>query len=104
MAINCDYIEVDFSKFDKAIFQIEEYISLLEKKTANAQEQVDILLQSCQGPDLALFKSKWDEANGAGSTYMELVRALKSYLAFLKFAKSQYKAVQSKAISRSGGL
>ncbi len=100
---NC-YIEVDFSKFDNAILQIDEYISLLEKKTANAQEKVDILLQSCQGPDLALFKSKWDETNGAGSTYMELVRALKSYVSFLKYVKMQYKNMQSRAINRADSL
>lgn len=104
MANSRDYVEVDFSKFDNAIRQIEEYISLLEKKTASAQDEVNILLQSCQGQDISLFKSRWDEAHGAGSTYMELVRALKAYLAFLKFAESQYKSAQSKAISRASGL
>lgn len=98
------YVEVDFNKLDKAISVIEEYLAMLENKTVDAQNEINILLQSCEGPDITLFKTKWESTKTTGSTYMDFILALKSYLAFLKFARSQYKSAQSKAISRASSL
>lgn len=104
MANSYGYIEVDFAKFDKAISVIEEYLLMLENKMADAQNEINVLLRSCEGPDLTLFKTKWESTKATGSTYMDFIFALKSYLAFLKHARVQYKSAQSNAISRVSSL
>ena len=103
-AINYGYIEVDLDVLEYAIIEIENYIALLKDKMTVAQCEVDKLLQLCQGTDLAQFKLKWNSACGEDSTYAKCVSALESYAEFLKFAKSQYKTVQEKAINNANSI
>ncbi len=102
--IDYGYIEVDLDVLEYAITEIENYIALLKDKMTEAQCEIDTLLQICQGPDLVQFKLKWDSASGEDSTYTKCVSALESYTAFLKFAKSQYKTAQEKAINSSSSI
>lgn len=102
--IDYGFIEVDFKKLDKAISEIEKYIKQLKKNMMNAQDEVNLLLQRCQGPDFAQFKNQWDMAIGEGSTYSDFCKALESYVSFLKYVKIQYKYMQSRAINRADSL
>lgn len=104
MANGYGYVEVDFKKLDRAISAIENYLAMLENKMADAENEINILLQSCEGPDITMFKTKWESTTMNGSTYMDLRLALKSYLAFLKYAKLLYQSAQSKAIGRTSSL
>lgn len=97
-------IEVDLDVLDNAISELEKYIALIKDKTAEAQGEINTMLQVCQGPDLVQFKLKWDSACGEDSTYAKCVSALESYVAFLKYAKSQYKTAQERAIKRASSL
>ena len=102
--IDSGYIEVDLDVLEYAISETEKYIVLLKNKMSEAQREVNMLLQNCQGPDLVQFQAKWDSACGEDSTYAKCVSALESYVAFLKYAKLQYKTAQERAINRANSI
>ncbi len=104
MANNYGYVEVNFTILDKSISEIEKYIEQLKKNMATAQNEIDILMQNCSGPDMEQFEKQWDKAVDNGSTYSKFCKSLESYVSFLKYVKMEYKYIQSRAVNTANGL
>lgn len=98
------YIRVDHSKFARTASEVEAYVSLMKKKMAAAQGEVDNMANSWQGSDFAQFKSQWEKVTEKESTYKEMEEALENYAKFLRYAEEKYKDAQAKAVNKANSL
>lgn len=98
------YIKVDHSKFEAAASEIEKYVSLMKKKMASAQGEINTLSSGWQGSDFSQFKTQWDKVTNKDSTYNQMLTSLEAYAKFLRSAASLYKDAQSKAVNRANSL
>ena len=98
------YIKVDHSRFEDAASAIDSYISLMKRKMASAQNEVDALSVSWQGKDYAEFKNQWDKIMNGDSVYKQMLAALESFSGFLRHAKEKYLETQASAINSANGL
>ena len=96
------YIRVDHSRFEAAAKQMEDYLAFTKSKMLFANASANHLLSSgWKGNDAGAFRSKWSEIIGNGSTYMKMMKSLKSYADYLRYAASCYKQAQADAVNRA---
>lgn len=98
------YIKVDHSKFSGAASAVDTYLAQLGKKMNGAKGEVNNMASIWQGSDYTHFKAQWDKVVNGESTYSEMVKSLKSYSEFLKYAAEKYKNAQADAINRANNL
>ena len=98
------YIKVDHSKLKSAASAIETYASTLKTKMKKAQSEAESLSAVWQGGDATEFKTRFAKIDNKDSTHAQFVVALESYAKYLKYAESEYKKAQSKAINRANNL
>ncbi len=96
------YIRVDHSRFESAAKILEEYLAFTRSKMLYANSSVNTLMQTgWQGNDANSFKNKWAEIIGTESTYVKMMKSLKSYADYLRYAASCYKQAQINAVNRA---
>ena len=98
------YIKVDHSEFQKAASEIDEYVTLLNKKMRQSQLEVETLSSNWQGKDFSQFKIQFSRTDNKDSTHYQMVEALKAYSKFLKYAGDKYKNAQIDAVNRANWL
>ncbi|RHW42731.1 hypothetical protein D1B31_03865 [Neobacillus notoginsengisoli] len=98
------FIKVNYNEFDKAADAIETYITRQKTNMEKATREVNVLAGSWKGKDYQSFKVKWNELAGAGSTADSFAKSLESYAKVLRYAATQYKEAQKKAINRANSL
>jgi uncharacterized protein YukE len=69
-----------------------------------ADREVTNLATSWQGTDSTQFQNQWSHVVTYDSTSKNMVKALENYAKFLRFAASQYKDAQSKAVNKANWL
>lgn len=95
------YIHVNHSKFEGAAQAIENYISKLNRNMAAAGSEVTTLSTTWKGGDSTQFQIQWNRVTEVDSTSKQMTKALENYAKFLRFAASEYKDAQSKAVNRA---
>ncbi len=98
------YIKVDHSKFATAASEVESYVETMRSNMNSANREVNTLAQSWQGADYTQFKTQWDKVDNENSTHTQMLKSLESYGRFLRYASSQYKEAQNRAVNRANGL
>lgn len=98
------YIKVDHSKFNSAATEIDIYISKHKKNMNYADQEVTNLSSAWQGKDSKEFQSQWDQLTDNDSTSKQMIKSLENYAKFLRYASSQYKEAQSKAVNKANNL
>ncbi len=99
-----NFIRVNHSQFESTAKAIDTYISRHNSSMAAAGQVVATLAQQWQGKDATQFQQKWGKLNDKSSTPQNMMKSLEAYADFLRFAASQYKAAQSKAVNRANWL
>lgn len=69
-----------------------------------ADRDVQTLSATWQGKDSKQFQQQWNRVDGNDSTSKNMTKALENYGKFLRYAASQYKDAQSKAVNRANWL
>lgn len=98
------YIKVDHSKFESAATEIDNYTALLKKQMKFAQGEVTTLSSNWQGGDFTQLKTEFDKIDNSDSTHSKMIKSLESYSAFLRYASSEYKNAQIRAVNRANSL
>lgn len=98
------YIKVDHSKFESAATEVDKYTTLLKNQMKSAQGEVTNLSSNWQGGDFSQFKTEFDKVDNRDSTHSKMVKSLDSYADFLRYASSQYKSAQIRAVNRANSL
>lgn len=98
------YIQVDHSRFESTAAAIDDYVRLLNEKMRSAQGEITALASSWQGSDFTQFQAEFDKVDNEDSVHMQMVRSLESYARYLRFAASQYKSAQARAVDRANSL
>lgn len=83
---------------------IDTYITKHHKKMTSAEQQVTALASTWQGDDSLAFKNQWGKLTSQDSTSKNMTKSLEKYAEFLRYAASQYKDAQSKAVNRANRL
>ena len=98
-------IEIDHSYLGKTAQEIENYVNVIIKNMQLSSDEVySLTRKKWQNMDSLTFKSKWQEQYDSSSVTEHMKAALRSYASSLRYAESQYKDAQSKAIWRSSIL
>lgn len=98
------YIKVDHSKFEGAASAVDGYVTLMKNKMHSIQGEVTTLSSSWQGSDFTQFKTEFDKVDNEDSTHTQMVKAMESYVKYLRFAAKKYKDAQARAINRANSL
>lgn len=98
------FIKVNHSNFETAAGAIDTYISRHKKNMAAADKEVQILDATWQGKDSKQFQQQWNRINNNDSTSKNMTKSLENYAKFLRFAASQYKEAQSRAVNSANWL
>lgn len=98
------YIFVNHSKFESAADAIDNYVRRHNKNMDSAGQSVKELSISWRGKDADQFENQWEKVTAGDSTSTKMTKALENYADFLRFAASEYKSVQSKAVNRADWL
>lgn len=98
------YIKIEHSKLNAAASEVEDYVALMKDRMSNAKGEVDTLSSNWQGADFMQFKTRWNKVTGNDSTYFRMLQSLESYAQYLRYAETQYKNAQIKAINRANSL
>jgi WXG100 family type VII secretion target len=99
-----NYIKVNHREFETAADAIDKYIQNHNKNMAAADQEVKTLGSTWQGKDSMQFQNQWDKVSDHDSTSRNMTKALENYADFLRYAASQYKDAQSKAVNRANSL
>lgn len=97
-------IKVDYIQLEKTAAEIETYITEHNNKMKTIDQTVDVLKNSWNGKDYTAFKESWQQIEGRNSTSDKMLKALKSYGDFLRFAANKYKSAQAKAMDKAERL
>ncbi|TDL71151.1 hypothetical protein E2R56_19205 [Rhodococcus qingshengii] len=98
------FIKVNHSQFENAADAIDTYLSSQKRNMAAAEREVQSLGATWQGTDSKQFQLQWNQVEDNESTSKNMSKALENYANFLRFAASQYKEAQSKAVNRANWL
>lgn len=98
------YIKVDYSKMKNAYKAVDAYVKILDGDMKKAQGELTALSANWQGGDFTQFKKQWQKVDNSDSTHAQMVKSLKSYSEFLKYAEKEYKSAQKKAIDSANSL
>lgn len=98
------YIKVEYSKMKSAYNAVDNYVKVLENDMKKAQGELKALSVNWQGGDFTQFKKQWQKVDDSDSTHTQMVKSLKSYSEFLKYAEKEYKSAQRKAIEAANSL
>jgi WXG100 family type VII secretion target len=98
------FIKVNHSKFEAAADAIDSYLSSKKKNMAAADREVQMLEATWQGADSKQFQQQWNKVDDNDSTSKNMTKALENYAKFLRYAASEYKEAQSKAVNRANWL
>lgn len=98
------YIKVDYGKMKAAYKSVDTYVKVLEKDMKKAQGELSDLSLNWQGGDFTQFKKEWKQVDDSNSTHAQMIKSLKSYSEFLRYAEKQYKSAQKKAIDTANSL
>ncbi|MEH6993434.1 WXG100 family type VII secretion target [Neobacillus drentensis] len=98
------FIKVNHSQFENAADAIDTYLSSQKRNMAAAEREVQNLGATWQGTDSKQFQLQWNKVEDNESTSKNMSKALENYANFLRFAASQYKEAQSKAVNRANWL
>lgn len=99
-----NYIRVNHSQFESTATAIESYLSKHKKNMAAAGQEVAALGQTWQGKDFTEFQHKWTKVTDNGSTSHAMITSLENYAKALRYAASQYKDAQAKAVNKANWL
>ncbi len=97
-------IKVDHSYFEKTASAIDFYIKKHNTKMNSIDQSIVSLNSSWQGPDYNQFKEEWRQIKGFDSTSDKMLKSLRNYADFLRFAANKYKSAQANAITRANRL
>ena len=98
------FIKVNHSQFENAADAIDTYLTSQKKNMAAAESEVKNLESTWQGTDSKHFQQQWNKVDDNDSTSKNMTKALENYAKFLRYAASQYKEAQSKAVNRANWL
>ena len=98
------HIKVNYSKFEATANTIETYISKHKKYMNSAEKEVTSLSQFWKGKDSTAFQNEWDKVTDNDSISHNMTEELENYAKFLRYAASQYKDAQAKAVNKSDNL
>lgn len=98
------HIKVNYSKFEAAANEIDTYITRQKKYMNSADKEVTTLSQTWKGKDSTAFQNQWDKVTDNDSISHNMTEELEKYAKFLRYAASQYKDAQAKAVNKSDNL
>lgn len=98
------YIKVDYNKMKRAYQSVDNYVKVLNADMKKAQGEISSLAANWQGGDFNQFKKEWGQVDDSDSTHAQMIKSLKSYSEFLKYAEKEYKSAQKKAIDTANSL
>lgn len=97
-------IHIDRSKLIKAAGQVEQVADQIEINMNNAANAADALPQGWEGKDYVVFRDRLKAIYGNDSVSKAMVRSMRAYADYLRFAEAQYKEAQIRAINKADGL
>lgn len=95
------HIRVNRKQLERTASAIETYISKHKSRMGNIDGMVASLGTSWQGDDYTQLKKEWEQIEGANSTSDQMIKSLKNYADYLRFAGRKYKQAQNAAIDRA---
>lgn len=99
------FIRVDHSRFESAAKQLESYIDYAKSRMKDANTSVNNLIQTgWQGDDSISFRNRWNLVDSKESVYYKMMKSLKSYADYLRYASNAYKQAQINAVNRANRL
>ena len=98
------FIRVNHSQFEAAASEIEDYVANHKKYMVSAGQEVTTLTSTWQGKDATQFQTQWNKVTNNDSTSHNMTKALENYAKFLRYAASQYKDAQTKAVNSANRL
>lgn len=98
------YTKVDYNKFEHAADAIDTYVSRHETNMRKIDTEINELSISWQGTDYLSLKKEWNQINASDSSSGQMIKSLKNYANFLRFAANKYKSAQANAINIANRL